>query len=274
MRIFLTLPIFLAAASPALAQNSDLRDASVQEDSSAKDETRFHLLAGVDHIEGDIGEGLDYKTSFATTGVAMTSGRFSASASIPYISSTAPQEVIINQGGLFGTPLLASNGSQTSQVKREGIGDLSLNAAYQLPVSGVNASIGASVKVPTASREKGLGTGKVDYGVSGQLSKKIGPIVPFVGAGYTVIGEPDNFATRNIVSGTAGSHLLLGKSSALTASYSYEQSASSSIGDSQSINMGFGTNLTRSVRIGVDGALGLSDAAPDTRVGLKLRVGI
>ena len=269
MRIFLTLPIMIAAASPALARDgSDLRENSPQ------DETRFHLLAGVDHIEGDAGQGLDYKTTFATTGVAMTRGRFSASASLPYISSTAPQEVIINQGGLFGTPLLGSSGTRTGQVRREGIGDLSLGAAYQLPVSGVDASIGASVKVPTASREKGLGTGKVDYGVSGQLSKKLGAVVPFVGAGYTVIGEPDNFETRNRMSATAGSHLLLGKQSALTASYSYEQSASSSIGDSQSIGMGFGTNLTRSVRIGVDGALGLSDAAPDTRVGLKLRVGI
>lgn len=269
MRIFLILPILLAAASPVLAQNSP-----VEEDSAARSETRFHLLAGVDHVEGDVGDGLAYETSFATTGVAMTSGRFSASASLPYISSTAPQEVIINQGGLFGTPLLASNGTQTGQVKREGVGDLSLNAAYQLPVSGVNASIGASVKVPTASREKGLGTGKADYGLSGQLSRKMGAIVPFVGAGYTIIGKPDNFETRNILSGTAGSHLLLGKSSALTASYSYEQSASTTIDDSQSLNMGFGTNLTRSVRIGLDGALGLSDAAPDTRVGLKLRVGI
>ena len=269
MRIFLTLPIILAAASPALAQ-----DSSELQNVGPKDETRFQLFTGVDHVKGDVGEGLHYETRFATAGVAMTRGRFSASASLPYISSTAPQEVIVNQGGLFGTPLLGASGTQTGQVKREGIGDLSLNAAYQLPVSGVNASVGASVKVPTASREKGLGTGKVDYGVSGQLSRKIGAVVPFVGAGYTIIGEPENFETRNSLSGTAGSHLLLGKNSALTASYSYEQSASSSIGDSQSINMGFGTNLTRSVRIGVDGALGLSDAAPDTRVGLKLRVGI
>ncbi|NVD28884.1 transporter [Parasphingorhabdus flavimaris] len=268
MRIILTLPIILAA-SPALAQ-----DSSEQQNVGPKDETRFQLFTGVDHLEGDVGEGLDYETTFATTGVAVTKGRFSASASLPYISSTAPQEVIINQGGLFGTPLLGSSGTQNGQVKREGIGDLSLNAAYQLPVSGVNASVGASVKVPTASREKGLGTGKVDYGVSGQLSRKMGAVVPFVGASYTIIGEPENFETRNTLSGAAGSHLLLGKNSALTASYSYEQSASSSIGDSQSINMGFGTNLTRSVRIGVDGAVGLSDAAPDTRVGLKLRVGI
>ena len=269
MRIYLALPIVLAAATPSLAQ-----DARAPEDGVAKDETRFELLAGVDHVQGDVGQGLDYRTTFATTGLAMTSGRFSASVSLPYISSTAPQEVIINQGGLFGTPLLASDSARTGRVKREGIGDLSLNAAYQLPVSGVNASLGASVKLPTASRRKGLGTGKVDYGVSGQLSRKMGSIVPFIGAGYTIIGEPDNFETRNILSGTAGSHVLLGKSSSLTASYSYEQSASTSIGDNQSINMGFGTNLGRSVRIGLDGVVGLSDDAPDTRVGLKLRVGL
>ncbi|MGB5725196.1 MAG: hypothetical protein WBM39_12355, partial [Parasphingorhabdus sp.] len=176
MRIFLTLPIFLAVTGPALAQDSEHRQKNIPQD-----ETRFQIVAGVDHVAGDVGEGLDYRTTFATTGVAMTKGRFSASASIPYISSTAPQEVIINQGGLFGTPLLGSSGTQTGQVKRDGIGDLSLAAAYQLPVTGVDASIGASVKVPTASREKGLGTGKVDYGVSGQLSKKIGAVVPFVG---------------------------------------------------------------------------------------------
>ncbi len=269
MRIFPAFPILLAAATPAFAQNDP-----VEEDSAAKIETRFQLLAGVDHVEGDVGEDLDYRTTFATTGVAMTSGRFSASVSLPYISSTAPQEVIINQGGLFGTPLLASDIARTDRVKREGIGDLSLNAAYQLPVSGVNASLGASVKLPTASRKKGLGTGKFDYGVSGQLSRKLGSIVPFVGAGYTIIGQPDNFETRNIVSGTAGSHVLLGKSGVLSASYSYEQSASTGIGDSQSINLGVGTNLAPSVRIAVDGALGLSDAAPDTKVGLKLRVGL
>ena len=181
MRIYLALPIVLAAATPSLAQ-----DARVPDDGVAEDDTRFELLAGVDHVQGDVGEDLDYRTTFASTGLAMTSGRFSASVSLPYISSTAPQEVIINQGGLFGTPLLASDSARTGRVKREGIGDLSLNAAYQLPVSGVNASLGASVKLPTASRNKGLGTGKVDYGLSGQLSRKMGSIVPFVGAGYSV----------------------------------------------------------------------------------------
>ncbi len=113
MRVFLALPIVLAAATPSLAQ-----DARVPDDSAAKDETRFELLAGVDHVQGDVGEDLDYRTTFATTGLAMTSGRFSASASLPYISSTAPQEVIINQGGLFGTPLLASDSTRTGRVKR------------------------------------------------------------------------------------------------------------------------------------------------------------
>ena len=67
MRICLILPIFLTAVSPLHAQ-----DTSVQQNSISRDETDFQLLAGVEHVEGDVGEGLDYKTSFATAGVAMT----------------------------------------------------------------------------------------------------------------------------------------------------------------------------------------------------------
>lgn len=269
MRILIILPMLMATVTPALAQET-----SGPKDPRPERSTQVTVLAGTDYIAGDIGNGRKYETVSASAGLAMTSGRFSIAASLPYISTSAPEELIISQGGLFGTPLLATPGTQTQNVRREGIGDLTVEAGYSLPVAGVEANIGASVKVPTASREKGLGTGKADYGVSGQLSKRMGSVIPFVGAGYKIVGQPDNFAVHNTVSGSAGGRVLLGSASSLTAAYSYEQSAVSGIGDNQSVGLGFGTNLSHNVRIGIDGAAGLSPDAPDAKVGLRIGIGL
>lgn len=265
MRILLPLPMFFAGVSPCLAQPS--QEAA---ESASASSTSVRLLAGVEYVEGDLGGDQRYETTSASIGAAITSDRFSASATLPYLSSSAPVEVIVSQGGIIGTPLLASNASEATKVKREGIGDVVFNAGYLLPVSSVDATIGGAVKLPTASSENGLGTGEFDFGVSGQLSKKIGAVIPFVSGGYTLVGKPQGFEVRDTISATAGSHVLVGQSSSVTAFYAYEQSASPQIGDSQRLGFGLTTKVTDKLHFGIDGSAGLSEAAPDAKVGLRL----
>ncbi|MDF1834215.1 MAG: transporter [Alteraurantiacibacter sp. bin_em_oilr2.035] len=238
----------------------------------SQSETEFSVLTGVHYSSGDI-DGQDYETKAASIGVAARNGRFSISASIPYVVTTAPEELIVSGGGLLGSSLFASPTSQTTQVEREGIGDLAIQAGYLLPVDAVDAFISTAVKVPTASSRTGLGTGEFDFGVSGELSKRLGSVVPFISAGYTIIGEPEGFDVRNTLSGSAGSQFLVGETSAITLSYSYNQSATDDIGDRQSVGIGFGTNLAPKLRLGVDGSAGLTEDAPDARVGLRLGIG-
>ncbi len=256
---------FLSA--PALAQ-----DAQSPQPQKAESEQRVTLLVGADYVTGDL-DGQDYETTSVSAGVAAQVGRFSLSASIPYLKTSAPEELIVSQGGLFGTPLFAQPTTQTNNVTREGIGDLALQAGYQLPLGSVNAFIAGNVKVPTASREKALGTGEVDYGVSGQLSRRFGEVIPFVSAGYTITGEPEGFDVRNTVSGSAGSHFLLGQKSSATLSYNYEQSATQNVSDRQSVGVGFATGLSSQLQLGINARAGLSDDAPDASVGLNLGLG-
>ena len=269
MRILFSVPLLFAVSGPALAQQT-----AEPEERSVGEDTQFRLIVGAEHTRGEVGDGLDYETTSVSAGAAVTSGRFSASASLPYISSSAPEELVISQGGFLGTPLLASPGPETSQVTREGVGDLSLNVSYLLPVSIINASIGGAVKVPTASREKGLGTGELDYGISGQLSKRVGSFIPFVAGGYTIVGEPEEFDVRNTLAATAGSHVLLGGSSSVTGFYSYDQSASPQIGDNQRVGLALSTGLSTKIRVGIEGTAGLSEDAPDARVGLSIGIGL
>ena len=139
---------------------------------------------------------------------------------------------------MLGTPLLSQPSTQSRQFTREGIGDLVLQGGYLFPLGSMDAFIAGNVKIPTASREKALGTGELDYGISGQVSRPLGRTLPFASASYTVIGEPEGFDVRNTLAGTVGSHFLLSDASSVTVSYNYEESATASVENHQSVGLG------------------------------------
>lgn len=237
-----------------------------------KPETAITLFAAADYIAGELAD-REYETVSVSAGARVTSGRFSFAASVPYIITSAPEDVIVSGGGLLGTSLLSRPSTQPTTVTREGIGDLTLQADYQLPLGSLNAAIGGIIKVPTASREAALGTGELDFGINGQVSRRFGDVIPFVTASYTVIGEPTGFDVRNTLSGAVGSQFAVCKSSLVSLSYSYDQAATSQIGDNQSLGFGFATSLTNRLQLGIDARAGLSTDAPDARVGIRLGMG-
>ncbi|WP_211277322.1 transporter, partial [Erythrobacter donghaensis] len=252
---------------PAFAQ-----EAAPASSDDPKPETAITLFVAADYVTGDLAD-REYDTVSFSTGARVTSGRFSFAASIPYIVTSAPEDLIVSGGGLLGTALLSRPSTQPGTVTREGIGDLTLQADYQLPVGRLNASFGGIIKVPTASREAALGTGEVDLGINGQISQRFGNVIPFVTAGYTVVGEPAGFDVRNTLSGAVGSQFLVSNLSSVTVSYSYDQAATELVGDNQSVGLGFATSLTNRLQLGVDARAGLSTDAPDARIGLRLGMG-
>lgn len=262
---FLTFPFLIPAANAEEKPGAPAAHAE-------KGTSEARLTLGADYAAGEI-DGLDYETRSVSGGLALRSGRLFLSASLPYVITTAPEELIVSQGGLFGTPFLAQPSTRTEKVRREGLGDVQLQAGYSIPLGGVDALVAASAKLPTASREKGLGTGEFDYALSGQVSKRMGAVIPFVNVGYTIIGEPEGFNLRNTLAGTAGSQFLLGRGSALSLSFSYEQSASEGIEDRQSIGVSFGKSLAPKLHLNIDGAAGVSADAPDARLGVRLGIG-
>lgn len=263
-KFFLVLTIL---GGPAFAQ-----DAAPASSEDPKSETAITLFVGSDYVKGELAD-REYETVSVSAGARVTSGRFSFAASVPYIVTSAPEDLIVSGGGLLGTSLLSRPSTQPSTVTREGIGDLTLQADYQLPLGKLNAVVGGTVKVPTASREAALGTGEVDFGINGQISQRFGNVIPFVTAGYTIIGEPDGFDVRNTLSGAVGSQFVVSNLSSVTLSYNYDQAATTQIGDNQSLGLGLATRLTNRLQLGVDARTGLSTDAPDARVGIRLGMG-
>lgn len=266
----LTVVLVQPLVTPAAARDARNLSASGPEVAAQRDSSA-EVFGGVDYEQGTYGTGAKVETASANIGVGLRKKRLRLAATIPYIRTTAPVDVVVSQGGLFGTPLLGSSTSQTVRTRREGIGDAAIEAAYDLPAAGFIASIGAGVKLPTASRTKGLGTGKVDYTASAQIARPLrGGITPFATVGYTFVGKPEGFAVRNTVAASAGTRVALSSRASAVVSYSYEQSAARALADRQSIGLGVGVGIGKKLQLGLQGDAGLSRGAPDVKLGLRL----
>lgn len=267
MRTAQLASVLISLSVPATAQETAA--ASDVDPDSRIDVT---LLAGTEFVSGKF-DGQEYETVSVNGGFFARSGQFFLSTAIPYLVTTAPQELIVSNGGVLGTPLLAQPSLQTRQVTREGIGDLVVQGGYLFPIGGMNASIAGNLKVPTASRDNALGTGEVDYGITGQVSRQFGRMIPFATASYTIIGEPEGFDVQDTLAGTVGSHVLLGDASSVTVAYSYEEAATTNIGGQQSVGVSLEAGLSPRFQMGLDARAGLSREAPDARVGVRIGLG-
>ncbi len=268
------IAIFLASTTPPIAAQAAPQAQELQPSPSPRNDQATEIFAGAEYEQGDYGTGAKVETVSTSLGVVTRMGRVRLAAAIPYVRTTAPPDVVISQGGLFGTSLLAGGSDQTGRTRREGLGDATMQAAYELPVAGFGASIGGGLKLPTASRTKGLGTGKVDYAVNARLARPLGGgVTPYASVGYSILGKPAGFTVRNTLSATAGTGVALSEGASGALSYSYEQSASQGQADRQSVGLGLGVALGRKLHLGLQGEAGLSRGAPGMKLGFQIGAG-
>jgi hypothetical protein len=233
LRYVLTI-VALLAPSPLLAQN--LEDTPAVQDGRVRE---FELSTGLDFEQGDFGTGFDIEKLSVPLTMRASAGRVRVSAQLPWVQVTAPQNIIAPTGPL-GLPILVDPSRPAGVSTREGLGDLRVGVAYDLSNRDVTASIRSGAKLPTASAEKGLGTGEIDYFVGADVAKPIGPIIPFAGVTYVIQGDPQGLDLRNSLSGHAGVSLLLGSSMSAHLGYGYAESASEIVKDEQRI---FGASM-------------------------------
>jgi len=89
----------------------------------------------------------------------------------------------------------------------DGPGDINFYATYSfesLYDRGLFVDLTGRVKAPTASFDKGLGTGAWDFAVQLDAAQAIGNFVPFATLGYRLTGDPAGFALRDVAYGSAG----------------------------------------------------------------------
>ena len=273
MRTNPIIAILSAAALPISTQAFAKSQGAGPAPASHNDQSG-EVFVAADYQQGNYGTGAKVETVSTSVGIALRKKRVRLTAAIPYLRTTAPVDAVVSQGGLFGTPLFASSSSQALTTRREGLGDATVQAGYDMPVASFVATISGGIKLPTASRAKGLGTGKVDYATNVQIARSLsGGITPFATVGYTILGKPEGFAVRNTLSASAGTRAALSSRSFALLSYSYEQSASPFLADRQSIGAGLGLSLGKKLQLGLQGDAGANRGAPEMKLGVRLGAG-
>ena len=140
---------------------------------------------------GDYGEDRDTDIYYFPVSYSVNKGKWGAQLTVPRLRVEGVGNVLVNIGGVNR----AVSGDQIEH--NNGIGDSTLALTYQMePFSETSLFIDfrLDIKIPTADRNKGLGTGEADYSTQVDISQNYGNSVLFGTFGYTFRGETDFYA--------------------------------------------------------------------------------
>lgn len=231
------------------------------------------VSAGFDYTTGSYG--LNTKTDLSTWNVTAEYQYQGWTARIvtPYERVTSPVGVII----VSGHPRLQKRLNVLNQGKTQtetGLGDVEASLSVDLCHGSDSAwSVSASgfVKLPTADEDKGLGTGKADYGVALDFSRKFDRFVPALGLGYRVVGNPAGADLKNYAYGTVGLGYWVTDDTNLNLTFEIDQRSSATSNVDNELSLGLNHHFAQAWDLELHLLAGLSTAAPDFGCGASLR---
>ncbi len=228
------------------------------------------ILIGIMPITAWAAEGrgyLDMTGGYKTGdfGTPTTSDLFYLSPALGYV--TPRYDVSIAFQYLFLTNKTA--GQSTTE---DGIGDIYLHGGYVfLPETDYGYSLYGSVslKLPTADKDKGLGTGETDYGGFLGAGKRIGQNRFTLSAGYIFVGSPAGVNFNNVYVYDIGYARIFALTELLVW-YEGRGAMVSGAKSPQEINVGFFHLLNKDYSIKGSSFVGLNNGGPDFGLNLGL----
>ncbi len=244
--------------------------ASAQTRHTKANDTTVLVATGVDYQRGSYGLRDKVEVTSVPTTLSVRHKKVTLSATVPFVRLNAPADVAV--GGLLGVPVIAPPTQTTTRRTRRGLGDVRLTGAYLISAAPVGLSLSAQVKLPTASTANGIGTGKIDVAVGGELFKQMGSVTPYIDLGYTMPGSPSAYRLNNSVSAQVGTALQIGPGMRVHVGYAYAQAISPTLRDQQSLAGGINVGRADKATVALYGNAGLSRGAPNMTAGIQLGV--
>ena len=150
---------------------------------------------------------------------------------------------------------------------RCGIGDIVVRGRYYLFDErgwAPTIAVRGHVKAPTASPERGLGTGRPDQGLGLEISRTIGGgAVVMVDGGYTIIGSPADVEYRNSWWYDVGLGGDLAKAVNLSVFFEEYRSIVPGLANARDVLAAISVTGATGWRLQLSGEFGLSNGAPD-----------
>lgn len=214
---------------------------------------------------GDFGSDRDTRMGNVSIGARWSSDDTTVQVNLPYVVIDSPGVVF---AGFDGTPLVMIPDAGGDSFSRDGFGDPTVSVSHRLDAGSFDFTGTARVKVPVQDYND-ISTGEFDWSLSGEVSKEVGGVVPFVSVGYRWFGDPELWEIEDGFSASAGVGAPIGGGAAAI-SYEFAESTSPFVGDAHEIVAVYDAPISDRFRLASFGTLGLSDGAPDFGVGIRL----
>ena len=264
-----------------------LAGVSTAQAADTPDSSSFDLSAGANYSSGKYGTSTTTDIWSVPVTAEYEVDRWTFKLTVPYVNISGSGDVIPgvgpvnngnphgrghgrgNPGGTGGTPTTNTGSSSAS-----GLGDITASAGYELFSSAdrtAGLDLTGKVKFGTADENKGLGTGKNDYGVALDAYKVSGNWTVFGGAGWMKYGSSQYIKLTNGFNANAGFGYKLGSNDDVGAFYYYREKISTP-GASQSELTGYWNHkLTDALRLQTYVLAGFANGSPDYGVGATLK---
>jgi hypothetical protein len=241
---------------------------------------------GANYSSGTYGTPTTTDIWSAPLSVAYKTERWTFAASVPYVRVHGSGNVIPGTGpvdntnplgrglaDLLGSQPAPAAGKPAGATTASGLGDVVASASYGLLSGadhGVSLNLTGKVKFGTADVDKGLGTGRNDYGLALDTSKALGKWTPFGGVGWTRYGSSRYIKLRDAVNANTGVDYRLNPSDNAGVYYAYRQPISSGGASQSEVTAYWNHQLTGRVRVQTYALGGLSNGSPDWGAGTAL----
>lgn len=184
----------------------------------ASGESVWKMSSSLNMESGNYGSGTRTTSLYVPFTLKRYLGDAFASLTVPFVSQTSDGRV----RNVGGRPVRIGRGSSGGTTNTQsGLGDIVARAGYDLmrdDPQPFDLTVVAKVKAPTASRDKGLGTGEFDAGGGLEFGKLVAPgWTILAGAYYTAIGDPPGSDLNNQAAVDLGVSRLLTTDLTLTA---------------------------------------------------------
>lgn len=187
-----------------------------------------------------------------------------------YVSATASwlrQSTTGQTTRVNGAPVRVRGGSAAATSAQSGPGDLLLKGTLDLRFEKQDAydlALVGLLKLPTADKGKGLGTGQMDQGFGLEFAKSIaGKWTLLLDGYYTIVGEPQGVDYNSQLALDAGFYRPVGKDLGLTVLYETRSALAAGSPDPRDVFAQLSYDWPNGLRYTGGLTLGLSEGSPD-----------
>jgi hypothetical protein len=249
---------------------------------------QFSLAAGADFSSGKYGTNTTTEIWSVPLTATYNMDRWTFKLVLPYVDISGAGNVIPGVGrvdngnprgrghgrGAAAGTASATAGTTAGTGSASGLGDIVASAGYEVFQSSdrsFGVDLTGKVKFGTADANKGLGTGKNDYGASLDTYKVYGDWTAFGGVGWMKYGSSPYIQLKNGINATLGLGYKLSRDDDFGAYYYYRQKIAATGGVQSEVTAYWNHKLNQNLRVQAYVLGGLANGSPDYGVGASLK---